>query len=79
MELPREDHKNGMHGKLAKAMYGARNSAQNWELGYTEMVMEVEFKQGAYSTCLFYHKERNIRAVVRGDDFAVLGRSEDLD
>ncbi len=26
-----------------------------------------------------YHEERSIRAVVRGDDFTVLGGSEDLD
>ncbi len=43
------------------------------------MMTEAKFKQGAYSACLIYHEGRNIRAVVHGEDYAVLGRSEDLD
>ncbi len=40
---------------------------------------QAKFKQGACSACVFYHEERNVIAVVHGDDFAVLGRGEDLD
>jgi hypothetical protein len=28
---------------------------------------------------LFHHEENKVRAVARGDDFTVLGRSKDLD
>ncbi len=76
MELPREDHEEGMRGKLGKATDVTRDAAQNWELEYTEKMAEAEFKQGEHSACVFYHGERNIRAVVHGDDFALLGRSK---
>ncbi len=46
---------------------------------YEEVMTEAQFKQGVYSAYVFYNEERNIRAVVRGDDCTVLGRSEDLD
>ncbi len=42
------------------------------------MMTEAKFKQAAYSACVFYHEERNIIAVVHGDDFTVSGRSGDL-
>ena len=60
-------------------MYGTRDAAQNWELEYTEMMTEAGFRQGAYSACVFYHEEKNVRVVVHGDDFTVLGPSKGLD
>ncbi len=62
VELPKEDQQEGMCGRLKKTMYGTRDAAQNWELEYTEMMTEAGFIQGSYSACIFYHKERNIRA-----------------
>ena len=42
--------------------------------------MSIEgFIKGKASPFIFYHMERNIRIVVHGDDFTVLGHSEDLD
>ncbi len=79
LELLREGHEEGMCGKLGKALYGTRDAAQTWDMEYTEMTTEAKFKQGAYSSCVFSHGERNIRAAVHGDDFTVLGRSGDLD
>jgi hypothetical protein len=35
---------------------------------YTEMMLEAKFEQGAYSACVFYHKEKNVRVAVHGDD-----------
>ena len=37
------------------------------------------FKRGRSSPCIFYHKARNLRAVIHGDDFTILGHDEDLD
>jgi hypothetical protein len=79
VDLPPEDHEEGMCGKLVKAMYGTRDAAQNWELEYTEMLTEAKFKQGEFSPCVFFHEERCIRVVVHGDDFTILGRKRDLD
>ncbi len=68
-----------MCGKLGKVMYGTRDAAKNWEVAYTEMMKEAKVKQGACSACVFYHEERNVRAVVHGGDVTVLGRSSDSD
>ncbi len=43
----------------------------------TQRTKEAKFKQGVYSACTFYRDERNIRAVMHGDDFTVLGKSAD--
>ncbi len=43
------------------------------------MTFEVGFTQGSYSECMFYHEEKDIRAVVRGDDFTVLGSRVELE
>jgi hypothetical protein len=74
VDLPQEDHEEGACGKLGKAMYGTRDAAKNWEVEYTDMMKGTKFNQGAYSAFVFYHEERNIRAVVHGDDFALWGK-----
>ena len=49
-----------MCGKLGKAMYGTMDTAQNWEVEYTEMMKEAKFKQEAHSACIVYHEERTL-------------------
>ncbi len=79
MELSQEGHEGSTCGLLKKAMCGARDAAQNWDLEYTEMMTEAGLRQGAYSACVFYHEENMVLLVVRGDDFTMLGPSESLD
>ena len=79
VELPAEDHEEGMCGKLYKSMYGTRDAAQNWQAGYTEFMKAIGFTIGMSSPCIFHHKDRDIRAVVRGDDFTMLGSRQSLD
>jgi hypothetical protein len=43
------------------------------------MMVEAGHMQGSYSTLVFYHKEKNNRPVVRGDDFTVPGSRVELD
>ncbi len=45
MELPTEDHQEEMWGKLKMTMHGTRDAAQNWELEYTELMIEGGFTQ----------------------------------
>ncbi len=71
VDLSREDHEEGMCGLLKEAMYGATDAAQNWELEFTDTRTEAGFKQGVYSACALYRKEKNVRALARGDDFVV--------
>ena len=56
-------------GKLNYSMYGTRDAAQNWANEYAEMLMSIGFVQGSASPCVFYHKERQVRTFVHGDDY----------
>ncbi len=44
--MSREDFEDGTRGLLKKAMCGARDAAQNWELKRTEMMTEAGFQAG---------------------------------
>ena len=79
VQLCEEDWEEGMCGKLNKAMYGTRDAAQNWAEAYMGFMVKSGFTRGRASPCVFWHKERNIRAVVHGDDFNVLGMYWELD
>ena len=68
-----------MCGKLLKSIYGTRDAAQNWEEKYKEVHLEMGFKQGMASSCVFYHEKRKLRTVIHGDDFTTLGYDADLD
>ena len=77
--LPEEDYEEGKCGRLLKAMYGTRDAAQNWEYAYVEALEAMGFKRGKATPCAFYMEVRNLRLVVHGDDFTVLGMEVDLD
>ena len=68
-----------MSGKLEMSMYGTRDAAQNWEETYSKFMISIGFRKGKASPCVFYNERRNIRAVIHGDDFTMLGESENLD
>ena len=76
VDLPARDYQEGMCGKLNMAMYGTRDAPQNWEFEYAEFMEGNGFNKGKATPCLFYHEARNIRVVVYGDDFTVLGLEE---
>ncbi len=67
--LQEEDHQGGTRGRLKGPMYGARDAAQSGELEYSEMMIGAGFTQGSRSACIFYHKEKDARAVAHGEDF----------
>merc|ERR1712240_1000759 len=60
VEIPKEDERLGMCGKLKKAMYGARDAAQNWEHANTDFLESVGFIGGTATPCVFYNPERDI-------------------
>ena len=60
MDLPKEDHQDGTRGRLKKAMCGTRVAAQNWELDYSETMVEAGFTQGTHSVCVPEHKETGV-------------------
>ncbi len=79
VDLPEEDRQEEMCGNRKKAIYVARDAAQNGELEYTEMTVEVGFTEGSYGACVFYLKEQDIRADAHREDFTVLGSRVGLD
>ena len=79
VRLPEEDNQEGMCGRLNKAMYGALDAAQNWEMEYVEFMESIGFRRGQSTPCIFWHVEKGIRAVIHGDDFTLLGNEASLD
>ena len=79
VQFPDEDWEEGMCGRLLKSIYGTCDAAQRWGAAYCEFMKSVGFQQGKASPCVFWHKEKEIRRVVHGDDFTVLGWGNQLD
>ena len=59
-------------------VYGQRTAPSSWEKEYTKTMEEAGFVTGLATACAFFHKEKNIRVVVHGDDFTVEGAECDL-
>ena len=68
-----------MVGLLLKSMYGTRDVAQKWNAAYTRFMESIGFEKGASCPCAFECKRRDLKVVVHGDDFTVLGWHESLD
>ena len=78
VKLPEEDYEPGMAGRLNKAMYGTRAAAMSWEGAYRQHLEQIGSTCGASSPCTFYHASRDLRLVVHGDDYTVLGHDSQL-
>lgn len=81
VQLPQEDRKPGeehLCGRLKFSMYGTRGAALNWFEKYSQRLINIGFKQGLATPCVFYHQERAIRAYVHGDDYVSTGMSHQL-
>ena len=81
VELPWEDPDNrDMCGLLLKHMYGTRKAADGWHCEYAgQLVNALGFEVGDASACVFFHKARDIRCSVHGDDFTTVGEKRHLD
>ena len=81
VQLPQEELEHGEEricGRLNYSMYGTRDAAQNWFEEYSQSLIEVAFKQGIATPCVFYHEQRAIRTYVHGDDYVSTGTTENL-
>ncbi len=81
VELPAEDKDCGsMVGLLKKHMYGTRRAADGWHCEYAgRLVHDMGFAIGDASACVFYHRARNLRCSVHGDDLTTVGSKANLD
>ena len=60
-------------------MHGTRDAAQHWEEHYSQAHLDIGFTQGKSSTCVFFHKEKQIHVVMHGDDVTAFGHDTALD
>ena len=81
VELPAEDPDHQTQcGLLLKHMYGTRKAADGWHCEYAgQLVKTLGFEVGDASACVFYHKAKDLRCSVHGDDFTTVGEKRHLD
>ena len=65
--------------KQVRCVDGTRDAGKLWEDTYTMVLEAMGFRTGVSNPCIFHHKERNLMAVVHGDDFTTLGLDDDID
>ena len=79
VRLPPEDTEEGDHGmcgRLRVSMYGTR--ALNLAAEYAGTLKAAGFRQGVANPCLFHKDTTNTTVMVHCDDFAAIGKEEDL-
>ncbi len=79
IKLPEGDQEEGKCGLLNKSLEGTRDAAQNWEYTYSKFLTDIGFERGKATPCVFTLNSKELRIVVHGDDFTVLGYTKDLD
>ena len=78
IELPEEDLDDGerpgeMVGLLQMSLYGTRDAAVNFQQEVRKFMVSQGFTQGVYNPCTYYHRARELRTLVHGDDFVTTG------
>ena len=74
-----EDRKEGegdLCGRLNFSMYGTRDAAKNWANAYSQQLIDAGSEQAKASPCMFYNRDRSIRAYVHCDDYVSTGKPE---
>jgi hypothetical protein len=56
-----------------KGWYGTQDASAIWQDDYAELLKENGYATGTSNAAAFYSKDSDARALVHGDDFAVLG------
>ena len=79
-ELPDEDKEPGkdLIGKSELCLYGRRDAAKGWQECLASHLVEMGFKRGTAHSCLFWHAEWELAAVVHGDDYVTSGPPDGL-
>ena len=73
MEIPGEEGAPGMCGLLNKSMYRTRDAACNRESDDMKCVESTAFEAWTSTPYAFYQRDRNMRLVVHGNVFSLLG------
>ena len=83
VEIPSEvktyvDVRHDRVGHLRMSLYGTRDASTNWQEEVAREMKKLGFTRGRYNPCLYFHKERNLRTFLHGDDFAIVGTLENV-
>ena len=76
VELPdeaREEEEEDCVALLKKSLYGTRDAAANFQAEVTKFMRGIGFEVGKYNVCTYYHRSRQLRTLVHGDDFVTVG------
>ena len=77
VELPTEDKQEedegDLVGYLMKSLYGTRDAATNWQEEVAKAMKGWGFRRGLSNPCLYWHREKGLKALVHGDDFGAAG------
>jgi len=76
VDAPKEDSECpvGYVWRLLKAMYGLKDAGNAFDRTCERlMVKELDFTQGLFSPCLYWHKQLQVWVFRHGDDFVGLG------
>ena len=79
VELPPECRRPGWCGLLRRCLYGTRDAPSQWEKFMAAQLERMGFARGKASPSCFFHRIRDLRCVVHGDDFSFCGLEKDLD
>ena len=82
-EIPKEDlseadRRHDNVGHLRMSLYGTRDAAMNWQDEVAKEMRRLGFVRGHYNPCLYYHRRRNLRTFLHGDDFATVGTRREV-
>ena len=73
--LPEEDPKSkqGLMGRLDKAMYGNRDAPQVWQEEVRATMEELGFTECVTQPGIYHHRQRRVQVVSHVDDFLCIG------
>ena len=61
---------------LEKSLYGTRDAAANFQSEVKKFMTKLGFNVGKYNVSTYYHKQRQLRTMIHGDDFITVGARE---
>ena len=79
VEIPEEAREEGegdMVGLLKMSLYGTRDAAANFQQEVRKVMVKFGFTVGKYNVSTYFHKTKNLKTLVHGDDFVTTGSRE---
>ncbi|MDA8609425.1 hypothetical protein N9L19_00760 [bacterium] len=77
-DLSEADRRHDKVGHLQMSLYGTWGTLINWQEEVAKEMGRLGFAQGQCNTCLYYHRQRNLRIFLHGSDFATVGTRQEV-